>query len=82
MAVTWPVTAPLIPGAVTAAVPAGLVLAGLTATATGTARVPPWPSVTVMVNASARSAAGALSAEAVWRAVAVGVTSRHRRPRV
>ena len=57
----------------TVALPVGAVLAGAIPTVTATVVVPPWPSVTVAVKASARSAAVAPVAAAVWRAVAVGV---------
>ena len=63
----------LASGLPTVAVPVGGVLAGLTATATGTTKVPPWPSVAVTVKESARAEGGAPSAAALCRAVALGV---------
>ena len=71
---TAPVTVPLLgSGVATVVLPVGAALAGLTATATGTGMVPPWPSVTVTVKESARAEAGAPSAATLWRAVALGV---------
>ena len=74
MPVTTPVVAFGVPttGVLTTGARLAGATAGLIATVIAAVAVPPWPSITVTVNPSARSAGVAPGAAAVFRAATVG----------
>ena len=74
VAVTVPVTTPVLLGVPAVALPAtGAVLVGLIVTITGIELTAPYLSVTVAVKVSVVVAVVAPVVDAAWRAVAIGV---------